>query len=755
MKKLLIVESPAKIKTISKFLGKDFKIMSTIGHIKDLPSKKVGVTMNEDPKSEIQIDYVTLKDKDKVIKDIVKSAKGIDALYLAPDPDREGEIIAWHVEQEVLKVVQKEKIHRITFNEITKSAILNAIESPDKVDMKKVAAQQARRVLDRWVGYEVSPILWRKLAKGLSAGRVQSVALKIVCERELEIRKFKPEEYWSVESLFHHQSNPFNATLTHINKKTADLTNEKDTQKVVDEAKKQSYLIESITDKKRLKNPYAPFITSSLQQAAANKLGFPVKKTMSLAQNMYEGVTLQDPKSPQALITYMRTDSTRLSDTAIDQARSFINSTYGKDYVPKTANLYSKKGAAQDAHEAIRPIDIAITPDEIKPYVSSDIFKLYQLIWSRSVACQMQPAIYAQRQVVLQGGPYTFKVTGSTLMFDGFLKAYQDESDEDEDAKNPPLPSSLKEKDPADLKKITPKQHFTQPPPKFSEATLVKELEKQGIGRPSTYATILSTIQARKYVSLEKKRFIPTDLGMKLTEMLNQNFSKIMDVKFTAHMEEDLDKIAQGELQRDALLREFWTSFEKDLEAFKGKDGTVGGRKTLEQTSIECPACKKQKLVVRLGKSGSFIGCPGFPECTFTSNFKRTEDGTIELIEAEQPALLDEKCPQCSSQMRKLKGRYGEFISCSGYPKCKYIKQNIANFPCPLDNGKIVERKWRSGTFWGCENYPKCKFSIFSDIEQTPCPKCKNSVYLLKKTDKTGKVTLLCPQEDCKQILEQ
>lgn len=749
MKKLLIVESPAKIKTISKFLGKDFKIMSTVGHIKDLPSKTIGVTMGD----KIMIDYETLKDKDKVIKDIVKSAKGMEAIYLAPDPDREGEIIAWHVEQEVNKIVPEENIHRITFNEITKQAIMQAIEAPYKVDMKKVAAQQARRVLDRWVGYEVSPILWRKLAKGLSAGRVQSVALKLICQRELEIRAFKTEEYWSIEGLFNHQSNSFNASLTHINKKVAELTNEVDTQKIVDDANKQTFIIESITDKKRIKNPVAPFITSSLQQAAANKLGFAVKKTMMVAQNMYEGVTLEDPKSPQALITYMRTDSTRLSDTAVQQARSFISSEYGKDYLPTAAQTYSKKGAAQDAHEAIRPIDIAIKPEDIKPFVASDVFKLYQLIWSRSVACQMKPAIYAQRQVVIQGGLYTFKVTGSTLTFDGFLKVYQEESEEDDKGANPVLPNSLKEQEAVDLQKITPKQHFTQPPPKFSEATLVKELEKQGIGRPSTYATILSTIQARQYVSLDKKRFIPTDLGMKLTEMLDQNFSKIMDVKFTAHMEEDLDKIAQGELNRDDLLREFWASFEKDLEAFKGQDS--GGRKTLEQTTLECPECKKQKLVVRLGKGGSFIGCPGYPECKFTSNFKRHEDGTIELIEQEQPALLDETCPQCSSQMRKLKGRFGEFISCSGYPKCKYIKQNVANFPCPQCGGKIAERKWKGGTFWGCENYPKCKFSIFSDIEQSACPKCKLHPYMSKKVDKAGKITLLCPNENCKNIITQ
>ncbi len=747
MKKLLIVESPAKIKTISKFLGKDFKIMSTVGHIKDLPEKKVGVTMG-DP---ITIDYVTLKNKDKVIKEIVKAAKGMQEIYLAPDPDREGEIIAWHVEQEVNKVIEQEHIHRITFNEITKPAIVQAIADPAKVDMKKVAAQQARRVLDRWVGYEVSPILWRKLAKGLSAGRVQSVALKLICQRELEIRAFKAEEYWSIEGLFGHQEESFQAMLTHVNKKAIDLKNEEQAQQVVQDAKKQQYTITSITDKKRTKNPVAPFITSSLQQAAANKLGFAVKKTMSLAQNMYEGVELQDQKAPQALITYMRTDSTRLSDTALEQARMFITSAYGNNYLPATVNLYAKKGAAQDAHEAIRPIDINVTPESIKPFVAADIFKLYQLIWTRTVACQMKPALYAQRQAVMQGGNYTFKVTGSTLIFDGFLKVYQDEPEDADKEMQTTLPKSLAKDQSVDLKKITPKQHFTQPPPKFSEASLVKDLEKLGIGRPSTYAAILSTIQARHYVTLEKKRFTPTDLGMKLTEILDQNFSKIMDVTFTAHMEEDLDKIAQGLIERDALLKEFWASFEKDLEAFKGQDAS--NRKTLEQTTIACPTCQKHNLVIRLGKSGSFIGCPGFPECTFTSNFKRQEDGTIELVATEQPTLLDETCPQCSSQLRKLKGRFGEFVACSGYPKCKFIKQNKANFPCPQCQAGIVERKWRGGTFWGCEKYPECKFSIFSDIEQTTCPQCKQGPYLLKKVNKAGKITLMCPHESCKHIV--
>jgi DNA topoisomerase I len=745
MKKLLIVESPGKIKTILKFLGSDFKIMSTVGHIKDLPTKKLGITMTD---KKIDLEYVTLKDKDKVIAEIVKAAKGSNEIYLAPDPDREGEIIAWHVEQEVNKVATPEKIHRISFNEITKSAILEAIGKPTKVDMPKVYAQQARRVLDRWVGYEVSPILWKKLSKGLSAGRVQSVALKIVCVRELEIRAFKTEEYWSIEGLFEHSKQKFIAALTHIKNKAIELKSEIDTNKVLDALKNKTYQIDSIVDKERIKNPVPPFITSSLQQAAVNKLGFSVKKTMTLAQSMYEGLPLQDT-SPVALITYMRTDSTRLSQTAIDGAREFILSEWGKNYLPSKPNVYSKKDGAQDAHEAIRPIDMALKPEDIKAFVSPEIYKLYGLIWSRAVASQMKPAIYAQRQVVIKADEYTFKVTGSTLTFDGFLKAYQLEEEDDEKAVK--LPSSMKEKDMLELDKLTPKQHFTQPPARFSEATLVKELEKQGIGRPSTYATILTTIQARNYVELQKKRFIPTDLGMKLTEMLNQYFPKIMDPKFTALMEEDLDKIAQGEMQRDALLREFWQSFDKDLQTFK--ELTPGtSKKVVEETTLLCPTCKEKNLVVRLGKNGSFLGCPGFPKCTFTSKFTRADDGTITLTTSEEAPLLDEKCEKCDKQLRKMKGRFGEFISCSGYPECKFIKQTLASFPCPLCQGGIAQRSWKGGKFWGCQNYPKCKFAIFSDIEQSPCQKCNKHAYLIKKVDKTGKITLICPNEECKQV---
>jgi len=746
MKKLLIVESPAKIKTIKKFLDDDFKIMSTMGHIKDLPSKKMGVT--RDP---IAIEYVTLENKDKTIADLCKAAHGIDTVYLAPDPDREGEIIAWHVAEELKKVLNKKAvIHRIAFNEITKTAVLDAINNPHSIDMEKVAAQQARRVLDRWVGYEVSPILWKKVTKGLSAGRVQSVALKLICERETEIRAFKAEEYWSIHGTFTNTAGSVVAALTHIGKKKAELGTQEATDTIVTDLKKQDFTIDSIKDKKRSKNPLPPFMTSTLQQAAYNALGFAVEKTMRVAQNLYEGVSLGGD-TPTALITYMRTDSLRLSETALTETRQYIGGNFGKEYLPGSVQVYASKSKAntQDAHEAIRPIDTAITPESVKMHLSSDQAKLYELIWKRFVACQMTPALYAQRQVTIEGGKYTFSVTGSTLIFDGFLKVYMIQEDEDsseEGEKKVILPGGLKEKDTTTLKKIDPKQHFTQPPPRYNEGSLVKELEKEGIGRPSTYATILNTIRARSYTTLEKKRFIPTELGMTVTKILSEGLPHIIDKKFTASMEEDLDKIAAGELDRDTLLNGFYEKFEKDLNELRGDLG-----KSAQTTEIVCPECGKNKLLIRFGKAGEFLGCSGFPECPFTSNFIRNqESGVIELAEREQPQELATVCPQCKQKnLREMVGKFGKFIACSGYPACKYIHQDKAGFKCPNDGGDVVKRKWRGGTFWGCGNYPKCKFALFGEIEETPCPKC-NLPALIKKIDpKTEKVTLMCSDKKC------
>jgi DNA topoisomerase I len=741
MKKLIIVESPAKIKTISKFLGKDYKIMSTMGHIMDLPARKLGITLSKP----IGIEYVPLDDKEKLIAELVKAAMQSDEVYLAPDPDREGEIIAWHTQQQIKRGSKNPIIKRISFNEITKPAVLEALQNPSQVDLKRVAAQQARRVLDRWVGYEVSPILWRKISKGLSAGRVQSVALKLICDREQAIRDFKPVEYWSIIGLFAKDKAKLPAPLVKINNKKADIKNEKQAKQIIGELEKSSFSITDITDKKRLRKPYAPFMTSTLQQDAYNRLRFNVKKTMQIAQKLYEGVEISG--NPTALITYMRTDSTRIADTALKQVRSFIDKSFGGKYLPKSVQVYTgkSKGKTQDAHEAIRPIDVSITPDYARKYLTPDQAKLYDLIWRRFVACQMTPAEYAQRQVTIEGGKYTFSVTGSTLIFDGFLKAYADTQDEDTKTDKVTIPKTIKKGDAVTLKKIDPKQHFTQPPPRYTEASLVKDMEKEGIGRPSTYATILNTIRARSYTHLdEKKRFVPTELGMTVTKMLSENLPKIMNIKFTAHMEEDLDKVEQGEMERDKLLYEFWDTFKVDLDKFRGE-----ARKPPQETSVTCPQCKKHKLVIRFGKSGEFLGCSGYPDCSFTSNFKRDDNGNIVLEEKQEPELLDEICPQCKKhKLRQMVGKFGPFIACSGFPECKYIKKEVAGFKCPLDKGEITRRTWRGGKFWGCSNYPKCKFAIFDEIEETKCPQCKLP-FLIKKTAKDGSVTLLCSDKEC------
>lgn len=752
MKKLVIVESPAKIKTISKILGKDYRIMSTMGHVMDLPPKKLGVSIE---KSGIEIEYVPIKDKDKVIAEICKAASGADAIFLGPDPDREGEIIAWHISNQIKKATKdKNHIYRITFNEITAPAINEAIENPGKIDIDKVNAQQARRILDRWVGYEVSPILWKKIAPGLSAGRVQSVALRMIVDREDAIRSFKPEEYWTIDGVFTFKKEDFVASLAHIGKKKADLKDKKSTDKVVEDIKKQSFIIQDVEDKERKKNPLPPFMTSSLQQSAYNQLGFSVKKTMQVAQKLYEGIPLDDPNSPVALITYMRTDSLRLSDTAIKNARSYIGKTYDKEYLPAKANVYGSKGKgkAQDAHEAIRPVNVNVDPKAVKRHLSPDEAKLYSLIWHRFVACQMKPALYAQRTVLVKGGEYIFKATGSTLLFDGFLKVYGVEEEEKDKAK---IPADIKAKEPVKLSKLDPKQHFTQPPPRYTEASLVKEMEKEGIGRPSTYATILNTIRARDYTKLdEKKRFVPTELGSAVIKLLVDNLPHIMDTQFTAHMEEDLDKIASGDLDRDKLLKGFYKDFQDSLKQFKGNTGGSTKRAPMP-TDITCPTCKKEKLNIRFGKSGEFLGCPSFPECDFTSNFERTESGEIKLVKAEPPKLLKEKCPECGKPLRQLQGRYGTFVACSGYPKCKYIKQEVASFKCPLDKGNVVRRVWRGGKFWGCSNYPKCKFAIFDEIEEKKCPKCKKMPFLIKKTNKEGEVTLMCQDKECGYVAKQ
>jgi len=739
--KLLIVESPAKIKTLSKFLGKDFKIMSTFGHIKDLPPKKLGITLDDKTKR-IELEYVPIKDKASVIADICKQATRSSEVYLASDPDREGEIISWHIGQEIEKVFADDtKMYRITFNEITKPAVTDAIGHKHHIDLDRVQAQQARRVLDRWVGYEVSPILWRKLKKGLSAGRVQSVALLLICMREEEIVNFKPEESWSIQGLFKDKNIELPTELFKIKNKAFKLKNKEQADKALAAIKKQNYSVSKITDKKRAKRPLPPFMTSTLQQDSYNKLGFSVDRTMSIAQKLYEGLPLADKSKPEALITYMRTDSLRISDTALKATRKFIKDSYGEKYYPKSVNVYGKKGA-QDAHEAIRPIDVNITPEKARRYLKPEFAKLYELIWKRFVACQMMPAEYFQRQVLVTGGDYTFKATGSTLVFDGFLKVYLVEDKDSE--KTIKIPKEIVENLAMDLNKLGSKQHFTQPPPRYTEATLVKDLEKQGIGRPSTYAATLSTIQKRNYCEKDKKRFAPTELGKAVNEMLVKNLPDIINVTFTAKMEEDLDKIAQGNIDRDKVLNDFYKEFKKDLIAFGGAEV---GKKNIP-TGIKCPKCKKD-LVIRFGKAGEFAGCSGYPECKFTSNFTKNESGKIILSEPEEPEVIDIKCPQCDKNLVKKIGRFGPFLSCPGYPDCKYIHKESLKTPCPNCNSKLVQRRWRGGKFWGCSNYPKCKFAIFGEVIETPCPKCDAPYLLVTRDKKTGEEKHSCPNKEC------
>lgn len=730
-RKLIIVESPAKIKTLSKFLGSDFKIMSTIGHIKDLPERKIGVTTDLDTKT-IDLEYVVLKDKNSTIADICKEAAKCGEIYLASDPDREGEIISWHIGQEIAKVVKdKSRIHRITFNEITKNAVLEAINNKRDVDVAKVHAQQARRVLDRWVGYEVSPILWRKITKGLSAGRVQSVALLLICTREDEILAFKPEESWSIHGLFGLGKDSIQAELFKIGGKAAKLKDKAAADKVLADIQKLTFLVGEIAEKERSKSPLPPFMTSTLQQDAFNKLGFAVDRTMMIAQKLYEGIPLKDASTPEALITYMRTDSVRISDTALDASRGFIKEHYGDQYLPKTPIIYEKKGG-QDAHEAIRPVDVNILPSLVAQYATPEQAKIYELIWKRFVACQMSPARFFSRTVLINGENYIFKAVGSTLIFDGFLKVYMVEEDDEE--QNVKIPINIAQGNSLDLKKSEGKQHFTQPPARYSEATLIKELEKKGIGRPSTFTAIVSTIQKRGYVKKDKKRFFPSELGRAVSSMLAKNLPDIINVSFTAKMEEDLDKIANNDIQRDDVLLNFYAKFQKDLTQFREADG---GQKAAVATQEVCPKCGKQ-LMIRFSKNGEFLGCKGYPECPFTSNFMRNEDGSIKLMGLAAIGEDAPKCPQCSKPMVQRMGKFGPFTACSGYPDCKYIHQDKMSFPCPQCGKSIVKRKWRGGTFWGCGGYPDCKFAIFGKAIDEACPQCKNPYLVEIKDKKTG-----------------
>ena len=737
-KSLVIVESPAKAKTISKILGKDFEVKASVGHVKDLPVKEMGIDIEND----FEPNFLIIPGKEKVIKELKKASKQAVAVYLAPDPDREGEAIAWHIAEEVDG--GKKSIFRIKFNEITKDAVREAIKNPGSIDMRKVDAQLARRVLDRLAGYELSPLLWRKVRRGLSAGRVQSVAVRLIVDREREIEAFTPEEYWSVSGEFEGPSKPqFWARLARYDDRKADIKDSETAQGVVSSVRNGEFVLARIERKQRKRMPSPPFITSTLQQEAARKLRFTAKKTMMVAQQLYEGVELGQEGST-GLITYMRTDSTRIAEEARKGAREFIEETYGSEYVPEKPNIFKNKATAQEAHEAVRPSYLNRGPEDIKQFLSKDQYSLYRLIWNRFIASQMAPAKLEQTTFEITcgktacGKETVFRASGTVVKFQGFMALYTEGTDEILDESEAILPS-LKEGDRLKLLQIVPKQHFTQPPPRYSEATLVKALEEKGIGRPSTYAAILSTIQDRKYVHKTDGRFSPTELGAVVNDLLVDRFSELMDAGFTAKMEESLDYVEEGKLEWVKVVADFYEPFHEKLTEALAIPGKVKPQDI--PTEDLCEKCGKP-MVIRWGRHGRFMACSGFPECKNTRPLEGEK-------QAGQTMETDEKCPKCGSPMLLKSGRFGKFFACSRYPECKTTKPVATGVKCPQDGGDIVERRSKRGKpFWSCSNYPKCTFATWYKPVPEKCPQCGAGFLVIKKS-KAGEVSLTCLNKEC------
>jgi DNA topoisomerase-1 len=812
VKSLVIVESPAKAKTIQKYLGKGFTVEASLGHVKDLPKSTLGV----DTSNHFETDYVVIPGKEKVLAKLKKLAGPMDAIYLAPDPDREGEAIAAHLAGELArngsaskKKKNKEdaevppRIQRVTFNEITKRAVQAAFEHPRAIDQNLVDAQQARRVLDRLVGYQVSPLLWDKVRRGLSAGRVQTVALRLIVEREREIKAFEKKEYWTIDAHLAASKPPaFDARFLGKGEEKIEVTNGEDAEKIRAALEHADWLVRSVDKKERRRNAAPPFTTSKLQQDSSRKLRFSVKRTMMIAQRLYEGVELGE-EGLVGLITYMRTDSTRVAPEAIQEVREYVGQEYGAAYLPETPNTYKEKKEAQAAHEAIRPTSAMRHPDQIKQYLKEDEHKVYKLIWQRFVASQIMPAVFDQTTVDIDakaktGDVFWFRVTGSVMKFDGFLRVYEeskegkDEEDEELKHKLPALEAGQK----LTLKELKPEQHFTEPPPRYNEASLVKELEERGIGRPSTYSAILSTIQERQYVQKLGGKFTPTEIGLVVTDLLVENFRDIFDVAYTARLEEELDEIEEGKEKWTDTLAEFYKKFTKDLKYAEkhmenikrmekptdekcencgaplvikwGKHGSFYACSTydkedpntckftkenpinlpdldsadVQETTQEeyCENCGRV-MVLKRGRFGQFMACTGYPDCKTT---RRLDQGK------KVPDIpIDELCPKCGRNMMIRHGRFGEFTACSGYPECKYVKQNYIGVKCPeCKEGDLVEKRARKGnTFYGCGNYPKCKFTSAHRPIAEKCPSC-GSEYLVQKFLKDGPV-IACPNKEC------
>src|SRR5579871_1800403 len=749
-KKLVIVESPSKAKTINKYLGSEYVVLASKGHLIDLPKSKLGVDLEKN----FEPQYIPIRGKASIIKELKKAALKSTAVYLAADPDREGEAIGWHIRNFLSTMETVPVIYRLRLNEITKPAIEEAIKSPSEVDLNMVNAQQARRVLDRLVGYGISPLLWKNIRRGLSAGRVQSVALRLIYEREKEIEGFKPVEYWTLEADFIMEDGRVIRTkLAKIDGEKPDLKTQADTQALIDRIKSADFKVSAVLHREKSKKPPMPFTTSKLQQEAYKQLRFGARKTMSIAQGLYEGIEIGE-SGPVGLITYMRTDSKRVSPEAKAEAAQFIQQTYGEKYLGPGDRDTSSKGKIQDAHEAIRPTSAFRTPDQMKTYLTPEQFKLYQLIWEDFMASQMSNAIYRETSVEIAGNNVVFRASGTETLFDGYTKVYEEAADEDKKegqgegeegaGVNPNKLSGITEGQKATWKEPVPEQHFTQPPPRFTDASMVKTLEEMGIGRPSTYAPTLETIQARHYVKKENGRFFLAELGNLVLEILMKNFPVILDYAFTAKMEGELDQVESGEIEWRKVIGDFYTPFKDTLaEAEK----LIGEEKSKIEvvTDIPCEKCG-QMMIVKWGRHGKFLACSKYPECQNTKSLKETTDGSIQV---DTDTKTDEKCPKCGADMVVKMGRFGKFLACSKYPECKTAKPISLKIACPLGcGGEVVSRGSRRGVFYGCNRYPDCKFISWYKPVNRPCPTCHGQ-YLVEKYTKTLGPHIACPNKEC------
>ncbi|HEX9704340.1 MAG TPA: type I DNA topoisomerase [Gemmatimonadales bacterium] len=730
-KQLVVVESPTKAKTIGKYLGSGYAVKATVGHVRDLPKKGLGV----DVEHGFTPTYVTIKEKSKTLSEIKKAARNAERVLIATDPDREGEAIAWHVSEQI---GDGGKVRRVLFHEITKDGVKQGLANPLDIDQRKVDAQQARRILDRLVGYKASPLLWKSIKTGLSAGRVQTVALRLICEREDEIRKFVPQEYWSIEADLEKDGQAFQARLHKLDGHKPEIKTAYAAQAIVAEVRKLPFVVTDMSKKERRRNASPPFTTSTLQQEAAKQLGFSARRTMRAAQALYEGVEIGE-EGPVGLITYMRTDSTRVSETAVSQARDFIRDNFDAEYLPGAPNVYKGKSGSrvQDAHEAVRPADVLRRPESLKGQLAPDLFKLYQLIWRRFVASQMTPERYELTTVDFDLGRYLFRATGSRVLFNGYRVLYH-EGHETEEGQSPdelgPIPA-LAKGDPVVVRQVTPNQHFTEPPPRYSEASLVKKLEELGIGRPSTYATIISTLRDRWYATAKDRRFAPTPQGEIVWKVMQRCFPEVFQVGFTAQMETELDKIEEGDLGWREVLGDFWGPFAKQLEAVN-VDAIIHEVHDLSKLHEErCPECGS-KLVVKSGRFGPYVACERYPDnCTFSRSLRNKVP--------DRPTDL--KCPKCGAPLVIKTGRYGEFLACTEYPKCKHTQPVPLGIKCPkCVEGDIAERRTRRGrNFWGCLRYPDCDYSTWNQPVAVACPEC-GYVGMEQRQTKTSGVTRKC-----------